>query len=96
MVDPSIITPLAGWRHPAQFFMSEVDREIGRLMRLAIRKEEKAARLRAARCDGKPRYESFDQAAKMADLARRRHGAKVSSYRCPDCGGWHLGSAMWD
>lgn len=43
-------------------------------------------------CKGKDRFDTFDQAAKVArDMCRRKDGG-LQAYRCPHCeGGYHIG-----
>ncbi len=46
----------------------------------------------AAGCNGKQRFESQSLAAQIARMIRRRHdNAKINTYRCKTCGGWHIG-----
>ena len=48
-----------------------------------------------SRCVGKKRFGSYKLAAEVAKLSlRRREGARRESYRCPSCGGWHVGSVL--
>lgn len=46
---------------------------------------------RASSCDGKERFDSFQLANKVAVRHNRQH-CRRTSYRCPHCGGYHLGT----
>jgi len=49
---------------------------------------------RAAQCDGKEAFPSFDAGSFVAKrLHRRGSMAGRSVYRCPHCSGWHIGTA---
>lgn len=67
--------------------LSSMDVEIRRLLRRALRAENK----RTIECVGKIRFEGFADAQRVA---RKRyesvHTGRVP-YRCPSCGWWHLG-----
>lgn len=41
-------------------------------------------------CEGKEAYPSPQAARKVLEHVRRRGGRAVGSYRCPDCGKYHL------
>lgn len=44
-------------------------------------------------CAGKVRFETFEQANRVARRARRRkNAARQNAYHCPDCAGFHVGT----
>ena len=45
------------------------------------------------RCEGKKLYRTGDVADRRAESASRRTGHLILSYKCPDCGYWHIGHA---
>jgi len=47
-----------------------------------------------AYCEGKFRFTSFKAAEKVARLQSSRRDKPVSQYRCPKCGGWHVGQSF--
>lgn len=58
------------------------------------RANARSADARAAQCDGKERFASYDAGAFVAArLHRRGSMAGRSVYRCPHCSGWHIGTA---
>lgn len=46
-----------------------------------------------ARCRGKQRLER-ETAQAIAKRANRRQDTRLNAYRCPACGGWHVGSLV--
>lgn len=46
---------------------------------------------RASSCDGKERFDSFALANRVASRPNRLH-CRRTPYRCPHCGGYHLGT----
>jgi hypothetical protein len=42
-------------------------------------------------CTGKVRYDSFSEAEQRAGLPGQHH-QRLIAYRCPFCGGFHLGA----
>ncbi|HLI74584.1 MAG TPA: hypothetical protein VKU86_11955 [Acidimicrobiales bacterium] len=62
--------------------------------RVRHRDEPRRTRLSHWRSDGgvKTRYRSEDEANRAAFAYRLEHGTDLAAYRCPICGGWHLGT----
>lgn len=51
---------------------------------------------RAKQCGRKVRYKRLADALKARQEILRRHNDRMSAYKCPFCGRWHLGhSAPW-
>jgi hypothetical protein len=49
-------------------------------------------RWKLAACFGKERYEDGNKAARVLSHMRTSGGRnKPMTYRCPHCGGWHIG-----
>jgi len=48
-------------------------------------------RLRRKACDGKIRHEDRATADRHAAWACWKYKAKIAAYRCPHCGGYHVG-----
>jgi hypothetical protein len=47
------------------------------------------------RCEGKKPYRTGEVADRKAESASRKTGHLILSYKCPDCGFWHIGHADW-
>lgn len=47
--------------------------------------------IRRRRCVGKKRYETAKQAAFDAAVLSRQQRERLEAYRCPHCGGIHVG-----
>lgn len=44
-------------------------------------------------CEGKKAFDTYYQAAKSARTLRRiRDGSKLTAYKCPGCGKFHVGN----
>ena len=54
--------------------------------------------LAVAACEGKQRFASFGEARAVLRRLQRRHKRAYlrgsEPYRCPVCGGWHLGRSV--
>lgn len=48
-------------------------------------------RIRNHDCTRKTRYGTIAEAASAAWRARVKTGDCIREYRCPHCGGWHIG-----
>lgn len=53
---------------------------------------------RLATCEGKYRFQgrpiAMAVASRMARANRRRARRPIDTYRCPYCGGWHVGTPV--
>ena len=48
----------------------------------------------AASCDGKPSFQSYALADKVAKRGRARRHVNSMPYRCEWCDRWHIGTKM--
>jgi hypothetical protein len=48
--------------------------------------------IKVAQCDGKERFDSHEQASKVAGRKSRRHEMRANVYHCRICGGFHIGN----
>jgi hypothetical protein len=49
---------------------------------------------RRAGCESKSRYSRARAAAKAKRMRQRHDGARLTEYRCPFCGWWHIGERL--
>lgn len=63
---------------------------------MSVRDHRDSGRVRAAasQCLGKARHGNRADARTEARKAKGRCGDLMESYRCPHCGGWHIGHAI--
>jgi len=45
-------------------------------------------------CHGKHAYPNFDAAANVANLSSGRKTSRISAYKCPVCGWYHVGEKL--
>ncbi len=59
-------------------------------MRIATKRDDQFLR-----CMGKERFTTQAMASRVASLSmQRREGIRRHAYKCPACGGYHVGSAL--
>lgn len=68
-----------------------MEAELRVLLRRAYRADKQVADDKAAKCTGKDRFLSPEQARSARP---RREGGKVVTYHCRHCGCWHLGGLL--